>query len=71
MSVEELVEILECIDREQNFRHVELMEVDEFLDLGFGGWVVVLEALLEGKAAEQLPNCMGVSYCYRDLGLGT
>jgi hypothetical protein len=46
------------------------MEVDEFLDLGFGGWVVVFEALLEGEAAEQLPNCMGVSYCYRGFGTG-
>ena len=46
-AIEELVKILELVERLEDFVHVQLVEIDEMFDISGGGWVVVLAALLE------------------------
>jgi hypothetical protein len=49
-SVEELVEVLEFLQRKEDFRHVELVEFNESLNLSLGCRIVVLLALLDAEA---------------------
>jgi hypothetical protein len=57
LAVEELVEALELVCGDEDFIHVELMEVDEALNLRGGRWVVVLSALLKGHGSEKFADC--------------
>jgi len=46
-SVKEHVEIFELFNGLQDFRHVQLMEIDEALDFSCRRWIVVFSTLLE------------------------
>ena len=56
-AVEELVEALELLDREEHLGEVELVELDEGDDLRLRRRVVVFLALLDAHALEELADC--------------
>lgn len=66
-AVEELVESLEFVGRQQNLIHIQLMEVDEARNLCCGGRVVKLTPLFKGQGAKQLASYMPLAIPSRSV----
>jgi hypothetical protein len=55
-TIEELVKVAELFQGHQDFRHVQLVEIDEVLDLRCRGWIIIFTTLLDTERTEHTAN---------------